>query len=249
MRIGKLAATMLALSMSMAACGGGGGGSDNPQPGAGGIPPVVEPPPANGNGNGGSTDFAAAATVVPAEGTVLSERVRLEIEGTGIQNAELLPAAGGRPYALFNVEADQSRAWVEFDTRTVANGTVQFMIQAYDQPPRTAGAQTATAMQPRTWVIQNASISSPYPGDYPLRRDAAPLQEMIDLGQEEFASRIEAEWPRIHALLQEYIPDNVVFVPPVPLGFEGPRSACIQNAYASPEACREYMLRIVLLIP
>ena len=254
MGIKKLAAMLLALSTSMAACGGGGTGgeggltsgiSGNSQVEAGGIPPSGE------NAETGSPtqgSFNATLTIAPDAGTVISDSVRLEIEGHGIANAELLPAAGGRPYALFNVSEDQSRAWVEFDTRTVANGEVSVVVDAYDQPPRTAGAKAIRVMQPRSWTIQNASISSPYPGDYPLSRDAARLQAMIDMSEEEFANMINTEWPRVHALLQEYIPDNVVFEPPVPRGFEGPRAACIQNAYASPEACREYMFRIVMLI-
>ena len=240
MGIRKFAAMMVALGVSMSACGGGSsGGAGSPQPDVGGIPPVVEP---------GQNGFNASVTLAPADGAVLSGVVRLEVEGYGIRNAELLPAAEGRPYALFNVAADQSRAWVEFDTRTVANGAVQVVIEAYDQPPRTEGARVARAMQPRTWTIQNDPVSSPFPGAYPLSDDAAPLQEMIDLSEEEFARRIDAEWPRIHALLQQYIPDNVVFEPPVPRSFEGPRATCIQDAYASPAACREYMRSIIGLI-
>jgi hypothetical protein len=256
MGIKKLAAMLLALSTSMAACGGGGsggdggltsGGSGNSQTEAGAIPPSGESA-GTGSADQGKDSFNATMTIAPEDGTVISDSVRLEIEGQGIENAELLPAGGGRPYALFNVSEDKSRAWVEFDTRTVANGEVSVVIEAYDQPPRTAGGNAIRVMQPRSWTIQNASISSPYPGDYPLSRDAARLRAMIDMSEEKFANMIDTEWPRVHALLQEYIPDNVVFEPPVPRGFEGPRSTCIQDAYTSPEACREYMFRIVMLI-
>lgn len=271
MIIRKWAALMLAVGVSLTACGGGGsggdlnassngnatssgssnsegssdsdGGSVNPQAGS-----DASPPAADSSGGEEQDGFSASVASAPADGATLANRVRLEIEGSGIENAELLPAAGGRPYALFDVAADQSRAWVEFDTRTLSNGEVQVVIDAYDRPPRTSGARAIRAMQPRTWTIQNPSLSSPYPGDYPLRRDAAPLQEKIDMSEEEFARMIDNEWPRVHALLQEYIPNNVVFEPPVPRGFEGPRSSCIQDAYAAPEACREYMIRIVMLL-
>ncbi len=255
MRIEKMAVLALSLSMSLSACGGGGssggaesGGfqmSDGAQTGAGSI--ASSGPSANGNG--GQNDFTVVATVVPADGAVLSNRARLEVEGQGIRNAELLPAAGGRPYARLNVDPDQLRAWVEFDTRTVPNGSMSFIIEAYDQPPRTAGTRAATAMQPRSWTIQNATISSPYPGEYPLSRDRTPLETLTALSTEDFAREIEDEWPRIHAMLQDYIPNNVIFELPVPRGFEGPRGTCIQNAYASPEACREYMSRILAMIP
>lgn len=257
MGIKKLAAMLLALSMSMAACGGGGnsgdggltsGGAEGASNSGGSRSGEGAIPPSSVDSDNGESGLNASVAIAPEDGAVLSDSVRLEIEGYGIENAELLPAGGGRPYALFNVSEDKSRAWVEFDTRTVANGDISVAIEAYDQPPRTAGANAVQAMQPRSWTIQNPAISSPYPGDYPLSRDAARLQAMIDMSQEEFANMINTEWPRVHALLQEYIPDNVVFEPPVPRGFEGPRSTCIQNAYASPEACREYMLRIVMLI-
>lgn len=252
MGIRKLAAVSLAVMMSLAACGGGGsadinsnagssGSSGNPQTGSGGQTSGGENP-------AGQSGFTIASVSAPADGASVSDLVRIEVEGAGIANAELLPAAGGRPYALFNIAPDNSRAWVEFDTRTVSNGELRVVIDAFDSPPRTAGASVIRAMQPRTWTVQNDAISSPYPGEYPLRRDAAPLQTMLDLSEEEFSRLIDAEWPRIHALLQEYIPNNVVFNPPVPLGFEGPRSSCIQDAYASPLACREYMLRIVMLL-
>ena len=249
MRIGKLAATMLALSMSMAACGGGGSGeasgcSAAALSGSGGGS-LLAGPAADQNARG---DLAAVATTAPMEGAVLSGRVRLEVEGSGIRNAELLPAAGGRPYALFTVAPDQSRAWVDFDTRTVGNSTVQMVIEAYDQLPGATEASMVTAMPVRTWTIQNADISSPYPGAYPLSRDPAPLQRLTALSAEALASEINAEWPRIHAMLQEYIPNNVIFDPPVPRGFEGPRSSCIRDAYGSPEACREYMLGILAMM-
>jgi hypothetical protein len=257
MSIKKLTAMLLALSMSMAACGGGSSGGDGGLTSGGGMggssssgdtQSDVGGTPNPDNDNPDQDSFNATLTSAPDDGALISDSVRLELEGYGIENAELLPAEGGRPYALFNVSEDKSRAWIEFDTRTVANGEVRVVIEAYDQPPRTAGASTIGAMQPRSWTVQNASISSPYPGVYPLRRDAGPLQARIDMSQAEFASMIDTEWPRVHALLQEYIPDNVVFEPPVPRGFEGPRRSCIQDAYASPEACREYMFRIVMLI-
>lgn len=261
MNINKLATALLVLSISVAACGGGGGGSKEggvasdrvtDANGSSGGSPSEEGamPPSSGPSDNGAneSDFNATATVAPAEGAVLSDLVRLEVEGRGMENVELLPAEGGRPYALFHVADDKSRAWVDFDTRTVVNGEVHVVINAYDKPPRTDGASVKSAMPPRSWTIQNASVPSPYPGDYPLRRDAEPLQAMIDMDEQEFANLIDTEWPRVHALLQEYIPNNVVFEPPVPRGFEGPRSTCIRDAYTSPRACHEYMIRIVMLL-
>lgn len=241
MSIRKLAAVSLAVLMSLAACGGGG----SSEPGSN-IGPVGQAP--SSGSSAGQDGFSVSSVSAPAEGTGLSDRVRIEVQGAGIQNAELLPAGGGRPYALFNVDSDNSRAWVEFDTRTVSNGEIQVVIDAFDSPPGTSGASRIRAMQPRTWTVQNAAISSPYPGIYPLRRDAAPLQSMVDLSDEEFARLIDAEWPRIHALLQEYIPNNVVFDPPVPRSFEGPRISCTQDAYGSPLACQEYLKRILALL-
>lgn len=245
MSIRKLAAVSLAVMMSLAACGGGGGSDINSNAGTSGSSGGQTP---TGDSSAGQNGFSVSAVSAPADGASLSDRVRIEVEGAGIENAELLPAAGGRPYALFNIDPDNSRAWVEFDTRTVTNGELRVVIDAFDSAPGTSGANVIRAMQPRTWSVQNATISSPYPGEYPLRRDAAPLQSMIDLSEEEFAQLIDTDWPRIHALLQEYIPNNVLFDPPVPRGFEGPRMSCTQDAYASPEACREYMIRIVMLL-
>lgn len=248
MGIKKLAAIMLAMSVTVAGCGGGSGGN----PGGFGGSGTNASSGGSGNNDGSSgnpsQEFSAVTIIAPAAGAILSEQVRLEIEGSGIQNAELLPAGGGRPFALFTLAPDGSRAWVEFDTRTVPNGSMNVVIDAFDRPAGTAGANAIRAMEPRSWTVQNESISSPYPGVYPLRRDEATLQQMIDMSEQEFATMVNSEWPRIHALLQEYIPNNVTFEPPVPRGFEGPRSSCIADAYAAPEACREYMVRIVMLL-
>lgn len=118
--------------------------STPPGTAAGGTPPA---PPAQ-------APFSAAVTAAPADGATIADIVRLEVRGSNIENAELLPAGGYTPiYAVFNISGDKSFAWVDLDPRTLPRGPSSFRIGAWNAPARSSSAQEITAMPTRTWTV------------------------------------------------------------------------------------------------
>ncbi|MGE5623299.1 MAG: hypothetical protein ACM3WS_09110, partial [Bacillota bacterium] len=119
-----------------------------------------------GSASGGATPPAAAPVVIsavsaPADGTTLSGNVFLRIEGTNIQNAELLPADSYTPrLGEFVVAADRKSASLLFNTTTIPNGPLHVRISAFNLPPGSAGASEVVAMPARTWHFANQP--SPY---------------------------------------------------------------------------------------
>jgi hypothetical protein len=105
-----------------------------------------------------SPGFTAAVTSAPADGVVVSGITRLEIRGSGIANAELLPATGYTPrLAAFNVSADRTMAWVDLDTRSLPDGVRDVRISAYNVTEGQAGASEVIAMPARRWTVANGT--------------------------------------------------------------------------------------------
>jgi len=105
-----------------------------------------------------SPGFTATVTSAPANGAVVSGITRLEIRGSGIVNAELLPATGYTPrLATFNVSADRTMAWVDLDTRSLPDGVRDVRISAYNVTEGQAGASEIVAMPARRWTVANGS--------------------------------------------------------------------------------------------
>lgn len=100
--------------------------------------------------------------VYPANDATMSGIVRMEVHGQGIQNVELLPATGYAPrIGVFNISADRTSAWLDFDTRMQPDGTVNVRISAFDRPAGQAGAQEVVVMPARRWTVRNTPISQP----------------------------------------------------------------------------------------
>lgn len=122
--------------------------------------------------------FTATVTSAPANGATVSGITRLEIRGSGIVNAELLPATGYTPrLAAFNVSADRTMAWVDLDTRTLPDGVRDVRISAYNVTEGQAGASEIIAMPARRWTVSNGT------GPFTATVTMAPLNGEIVSGR------------------------------------------------------------------
>ena len=219
---------------------------------------------AGGSGNGtgaGSTapasptPFIANVTIAPADGATLSGTVTLEVRGSSLENVELLPPSGYSPrLGVFTVTADKTSARLDFDSRTLPNGTLLARISAFNMPAGSSGASEIVAMQTRTWLLRNdpepAPASIPSASYMPEVRITlehlpfvdpqflAPLRQMDDAT---FANTVANDWPRVEAILRMYIPVNVVFMPPSPLNFQNALAVCMREPHSA-LACRETMI-------
>jgi hypothetical protein len=101
--------------------------------------------------------FAATLASAPASGTVVSGVVRLEVRGSGIANAELLPATGGPKLGVFNVAADKTRAWLDLDSRSVPDGVADVRIDVFNMTEGQPGAARIVAMPARRWDFRNGA--------------------------------------------------------------------------------------------
>ncbi|OWW22352.1 hypothetical protein [Noviherbaspirillum denitrificans] len=102
--------------------------------------------------------FSANVVSAPADGATVSGITRLEIRGSGIVNAELLPASGYTPrLASFNVSADRTMAWVDLDTRSLPDGVKDVRISAYNVTEGQDGASEIVAMPARRWTVANGT--------------------------------------------------------------------------------------------
>jgi hypothetical protein len=102
--------------------------------------------------------FSATLSAAPANGATVSGITRLELRGNGIANAELLPASGYLPrYGQFNISADKTTAWLDFDTRAVPDGLQNVRISAFNVTEGQAGAQEIVVMPARQWNFRNGT--------------------------------------------------------------------------------------------
>jgi hypothetical protein len=237
----------------LAACGGGDGDSpasasnlnDSSAPTAPGSAGQGTPPP--------NSSLAATVTTAPAEDASLQGIVRLEVRGTAIENAELLPPGGYGPrLGVFTVSADKTTAWVDFDTRSLPNGTLLVRISAFDRPPGSSGASEVIAMATRRWQLRNDP--APVPAQIPAASympevhipyldlpyvDPQPLTTMMQMDDISYETMLANDWPRVEAVMHRYVPPNVILFPPTPLGFYAAWDTCMRAHTRL--VCREAM--------
>lgn len=108
------------------------------------------------NPNPPPTAFTAAVTSAPADGAVVSGITRLEVHGSGMANVELLPATGYTPQlGVFNVSADRTTAWLDFDSRSLPDGNRNVRISAFNATQGQPTAKEIVAMPARHWNFNN----------------------------------------------------------------------------------------------
>ncbi|MEC4717818.1 DUF4214 domain-containing protein [Noviherbaspirillum sp. CPCC 100848] len=118
--------------------------------------------------------FNATLAAAPANGASIAGVTRLEVRGSGIGNVELLPATGYTPrLGVFNVTADRSYAWLDFDTRALPNGPLDVRISAFNVAAGQPGAVEIVPMDPRRWNISNGS-TAPVPVPFTANLTVAP---------------------------------------------------------------------------
>jgi len=102
--------------------------------------------------------FAATLAAAPAAGAAVSGVTRLEVRGSGIRNAELLPASGSAaPMGVFNVSADKAMAWLDLDTRSLPDGARDVKIGVFNMTQGQPGAAQIVAMPARRWEFRNGA--------------------------------------------------------------------------------------------
>ncbi|HJV76710.1 MAG TPA: hypothetical protein VJ654_21030 [Noviherbaspirillum sp.] len=259
----SLKLTTVFLSILLVACGGGGGG--------GSTTPANNANSADTSGgsdtSGGTptppvpvTPITATVTTAPTAGASLNGTVRLEVRGNSIENVELLPPDGYTPrLGTFTISADKTMAWLDFDTRSLPNGALLARISAFDKPAGSAGATEVIAMATRSWLLRNDP--PPAPAQIPAASympevhisslalpyvDPQPLSAMMALNDTDYDAMLQTEWPRVEGVMHQYIPPNVVLMPPTPLGFSGPWYSCLD--FHLRLACREAMNNMIGLM-
>lgn len=106
--------------------------------------------------------FTATVTSAPPNGAVVSGITRLEVRGSGIANAELLPASGYRPrLGVFNVSADRTLAWLDFDSRSLPDGVREVRISAFNVTEGQPNVREIIAMPARRWEFRNTPAPQP----------------------------------------------------------------------------------------
>lgn len=76
--------------------------------------------------------------------------------------------------------------------------------------------------------------------------DPQPLDQMLAMNDAGFASMLASQWPQVETVLHTYIPPDVDFNFPTPMGFIGPWKSCMTEH--SPAACREHMNQLASLM-
>lgn len=266
-RVSLKCATVL-LSALLAACGGGGGGgsptatADNQTDQTGSGSPTAPSTPSDSSGGSAlpSEPFAATLASAPADGAIVRGTVTMEVQGSSIENAELLPPEGYSPQlGVFTLSPDKRRASLDFDTRTLPNGTLRARVSAFNQPAGSGGATEIVAMPTRSWLLRNDPPPAPAqipPASYMPEVqisslalpyvDPQPLRTMMAMDDASYESMLANEWPRVEGVLLQYIPAHVVLMPPTPLGFQGPWYSCLRDHTRL--ACREAMNNMIGLM-
>lgn len=127
-----------------------------------------------------ATAFTATVTAAPANSATISGVTRLEVRGSGIANAELLPASGySLRFGVFNVSADRTTAWLDFDSRSVPDGLINMRISAFNVTEGQPGAAEIVAMPARQWNVVNGNSSA---APFTARVTMAPVHGEIVSG-------------------------------------------------------------------
>ncbi len=115
---------------------------------------ISNPPSATG-------DFTAVVSSAPAGNAIVRGVTRLEVRGNRLANVELLPATGYAPrLGTFNVSADRTRAWLDFDSRSLPDGIRNVRISAFNVLPGQPKATEIVAMPARQWNFRNGATSA-----------------------------------------------------------------------------------------
>jgi hypothetical protein len=105
--------------------------------------------------------LVANLSAAPANNAVLRGTTRLEVRGSRLANVELLPATGYSPrLGTFNVSADRTVAWLDFDTRSVPDGIRDVRISAFSAMPGQPNGQEVVAMPARRWDFRNGATAA-----------------------------------------------------------------------------------------
>jgi hypothetical protein len=225
------------------------GGTNSPATSGSPSTPTTEQPSSSG-----TTAFSAQLLAAPADGTTISGVVQFQLQGTGIENAELLPPTGYAPVlGHFTVSPDKTMATLTFDTASLPNGTLRVRVSAYDKPAGTAGASEAVVMPTRQWRLQNAMpavpTAVPDASYMPLVMlpftnlpyvDPQALNDLWAMSDAAFSDYVTNHWTQFEATLHRYVPANVDFDFPTPNGFYAAWSSCIDMHGAT--ACHETVL-------
>jgi hypothetical protein len=108
-----------------------------------------------------AASLSVASASAPADGSIVSGTTRLEVRGTGIANAELLPGTGYTPrLGQFNVAADRTYAWLDLDTRTLPDGVRDVRVSVFNVTPGQPNAQEVIAMPARRWDFRNGTTAA-----------------------------------------------------------------------------------------
>ena len=123
--------------------------------------------------------FFSGVMMAPADGTTLSGVARIEVSGNEMKNVELLPPTGFTPkMGIFNVSADGTLAWLDLDTRTLANGPLNVRISAFNVPAGQPGTEII-AMPTRTWTVNNPVVQ---PAPFSAALSTAPADGAVVSG-------------------------------------------------------------------
>lgn len=107
------------------------------------------------------TGLTATLAAAPAAGATVSGTIRLEVRGTRIANAELLPAQGYTPrMGTFNVSADRTVAWLDLDSRSIPDGARDVRISVFNVTEGQPNAQETVVMPARRWNFVNGATSA-----------------------------------------------------------------------------------------
>lgn len=105
--------------------------------------------------------FTAIVENAPNDNNVVQGITRITVRGNRMENVELLPASGYLPRpGVFNVSADGSTAWLDFDSRSLPDGLHEVRVSAFTKLPGQPGAAETVAMPARRWHFQNGATSS-----------------------------------------------------------------------------------------
>lgn len=108
-----------------------------------------------------NTPLSISSVSAPNDGAVVSGITKLEVNGTGLTNVELLPASGYAPrLGQFNVSEDKTYAWLDLDSSSIPDGLQDVRISAYNVTEGQPGATETIAMPARRWQFSNNASSS-----------------------------------------------------------------------------------------
>lgn len=124
--------------------------------GQSGATEVVAMPARQWNFQNGLGSFSANAVVVPVNGSVIGETLHVEIEGTNLENVEVLPATGYSPKYGTNIviSADKTKSSVYVDASTLPKGLIDLRVSVFNKPAGDPTAREIVVMPARQFDIR-----------------------------------------------------------------------------------------------